>query len=91
MKPSRQTRVQRGESTEQVITTIGFRGSAGNPKCSFAGQSVDVSTGNCEFVEYKATGAGCNFDTTTNGLYTTGNTILKGIRGGANQTILWDA
>ncbi len=42
-------------------------------------------------VQYNSTGAGCAYGTTTNGLFTTGNFIFEGRRGGAKVNISWDS
>ena len=39
---------------------------------------------------YNSTGTGCPFGTTHNGLYTTGNAIVSGSRGGVAKPIIWD-
>lgn len=40
---------------------------------------------------YKASGVGCPYGETNNGLYTTGNAIIKGERGGSIVAVSWDA
>lgn len=149
-----------GEESTQIEATFDFRGGAGNPNCSFAGQSVSVSSGSCEFrfsssgtltiwedvfvagqcqhgsspivfentilkckveigsqlisgvtyhnvlvggfvavtaaannlsATYNATGVGCPYGTTSNGLFTTGNIIFRGERGGSFVHFAWDA
>ncbi len=42
-------------------------------------------------ITYNAAGANCNFGTTSNGTYTTGNTIVTGERGGAAVELRWDS
>lgn len=42
-------------------------------------------------VQYNAAGVGCSYGTTSNGLFTTGNGILRGERGGSAVDIGWDA
>ena len=42
-------------------------------------------------ITYNAVGANCPYGTTSNGSYTTGNTIVTGERGGAAVDIRWDA
>lgn len=42
-------------------------------------------------VQYNASGVGCAYGTTSNGIYTTGNQILKGEREGQITSLEWDA
>ncbi len=42
-------------------------------------------------LQYNATGVGCPYGTTNNGLLTTGNFIFEGRRGGVKVNIAWDS
>jgi hypothetical protein len=44
-------------------------------------------------IQYNATGVGCPYGTTSNGLFTTGNTIIKGVKKGTATVVKlkWDA
>lgn len=68
----------------QTIGGIGFHNVIQNGKGTITLERTNTS------FQYNATGTGCPYGTTSNGLYTTGNTILKGERGGAVVNITWD-
>ncbi len=42
-------------------------------------------------VSYKASGSGCEYGESTNGLFTTGNAIVEGRRGGVKVNVAWDS
>lgn len=52
--------------------------------------AVTLETNNLA-IAYNAIGVGCPYGTTTNGLYTTGNAILRGEREGGIKALSWDA
>lgn len=56
-----------------------------------AGKAAVTTEANNLTVTYNATGIGCPYGTTSNGLYTTGNIIFRGERGGSFVPFSWDA
>ncbi len=69
---------------------IGAQTVAGVVYHNLADGTVTVEVPGLTF-EYNATGTGCAYGTTTNGLFTTGNFIFEGRRGGAKVNISWDS
>lgn len=152
----------KGPEPTEITGTFDLRNSSVNATCTFAGQAITISTGNCELVftpngevhlrddgvfsppnrcahgekpvvyenpvlgckieiaaqtlfgvnyhnivvggvpaitlehpnvgtEYNATGVGCPYGTTANGLITTNNVIFRGERNGVIVPLQWDA